>query len=483
MPIQPVIHSVLKNLANTLIGKAPGAAYEKWLADGQTRSDIETAWNEAMERALAENSAFGALVDQQQLSKVIVEHSLDPYWLFDPDREQIWDAGSLRWIQTEQAKVAAEKFLEHFLDSWKRRKSFAARAQLYEQLRQNKLLETIRDVIASAVKDGIPIKTAPGYAPAASLLSEYCGRVAAGHPDQFLVDRKVRPKTLTTMRTAALAPVSLEEVFAEYDRIVLLGQGGLGKTRALRRREQDLAARYQSGAGVCVPVYLKLSEYRGGSIERLVADRINNVLKGSGLRLAETADKSERVAQAWLEQGGRSVEILFDGLNETPESLVAELRTHLEDFLRYEQRVVLTSREHEIDPLPGGRIPAFVLTPLTRAEIETLLVRTLAGKGEGLRSRLASDSALAGLLSNPFLLGLVTELVLNSPEQTLPGNRALLMRASVSRIRPALRQEGRTGGAAARSGVVDEFLKELGWKMLRTGVVSANYSAVYSWNL
>jgi hypothetical protein len=38
-------------------------------------------------------------------------------------------------------------------------------------------------------------------------------------------------------------------------------------------------------------------------------------------------------------------------------------------------------------------------------------------------------------------------------------------------------------GAGARSGVIEGCLKVLGWKMLRTGVVSANYNCVFEWNL
>ena len=65
------------------------------------------------------------------------------------------------------------------------------------------------------------------------------------------------------------------------------------------------------------------------------------------------------------------------------------------------------------------------------------------------------------------MLELIAELAPSLAGGALPPSRAVLIRKSVAESRKALRREGRIAGPAGRSGVIEEFLKALGWKMLR----------------
>jgi hypothetical protein len=146
----------------------------------------------------------------------------------------------------------------------------------FEQLKGNELLEAIHEAIVSAL-EGVPVKAAAISAPSATVLLQYCKRLAAGPTDPVALARSVTEKPPLEKGAAPPKPVPLEQVFAENDRIIILGEGGLGKTKALQRRERDLAEQYGRGAGCPVPVYVRLADYHGGEIENLVAERVNRV--------------------------------------------------------------------------------------------------------------------------------------------------------------------------------------------------------------
>ena len=132
--------------------------------------------------------------------------------------------------------------------------------------------------------------------------------------------------------------------------------------------------------------------------------------------------------------------------------------------------------------MPGHDIPVFLLQPLTPAEVTEFLRHKLGGGGDELFLRVKSDVQLTELLQNPFFLEIITELAM-LPNWRVEAQRALLIRDYVARVPQALREEGRMAGPASRSGVMNAFLKELGWKMLRNGVLAADYSMTYEWNL
>ena len=458
MPIAAAIPSIIQSVSAGLIGKAPPAAYEKWISSRQTQADLDGSWSEAKDLTLREYPAFGALVDEQELLKTVVAHALDPYWLRDPDRNEIVKTGSLRWITSDAAGKAAETFLRLFTEAWKHRKSFAEKAQLFEEIQQNKTLDAIRSAIEAGLKTGFAMRTAPAFAPPAGLLLEYAKRLQDGVGETHYLDRMVVKKLRRSEHARLPEPAGLALTIDQNERAIVIGEGGLGKTMALRHREGQLAARYAGAAAGVVPVLLRMSGYSGGALERMVANRITEILKGSGTHPAETPEEAARVVERWLEESNRTVEVMFDGFNETPEKHGDELRRELEGFLRYEQRFVFTSRDDEALPLPLRGIPVFQLQPLTRAEVTEFLHHKLEDGGDELFHRVESDNQLAELLQNPFFLEIITELAM-LPGWRVEAQRALLIRDYVAKASAGAAGRGRVAGPASRSGVMNAFLR------------------------
>jgi hypothetical protein len=319
--------------------------------------------------------------------------------------------------------------------------------------------------------------------PSANDLTEYCTRLANRPMNQLFVQRIVTRAPRSNERTVATETLTLDKAIAENSHIILLGEGGLGKTSALQHRERNLAAQYLHGTSQYVPVYLRLADYRGGKIVKMIAERVNGVLTGSGRKLAQTAEESARVVDTWLSGIECRVEILMDGLNEIPEDQATEFRTHLEDFLGYPHRCVFSSRDRAIGPLQDRCLPVFLLSPLSSNGISELLYQKLGEAGEPLHSQLMTDRRLASLLSNPFMLDLIVKSALTLKGHALPEGRAHLIRESVREGWEALEQEGKLLGTAKRSGVIEKFLERLAWEMLRAGVVSTDYSSAFGWKL
>jgi HEAT repeat protein len=482
MPIPAAVIAILQSVAGTLISKAPLAVQEKLSAKKSLENDLESAWSGARQAILDEKIPFDAFIRQEELSEVVFKHALDPYWLISPDENEIQLAVRTHWLEDTRAGQAAGRFVEHFVTAWKHTGSFATCAQSFEQIKGNDLLREIHVAIENLSAKDFSFKAASIPPPEESLLIEYCRRLAIRPAAQPVATRSVTEKPLSKATGAPPKPFPLEQAFADHRRMVLLGEGGLGKTMALRQRELTLAAKYAAGGGSPAPVYVRLADYDGGDIEALLAVQVNRALTGSGLRLSQTDEESVRALRAWLDAQPDRVEILLDGLNEVPETYAAKFRPSLDAFLGHPQRVIFTSRDQYADPLPGQLIPEFLLQPLQPAEVNDLLSKRLGSQSAPVLVRLSSDEKLAALCRNPFMLELVTGLV-QSGSGTLPENRALLIRASVAEAVRALRAEGKLTGAAARSGVVEEFLAALGWKMLRAGRVSARYSSVEPWNL
>ena len=480
MPIEATVFAILQSVVGTLIAKAPPALHEKLSAKNSLENDLESAWSDARNSILAESIPIDAFIKQDELSEVVFKHALDPYWLISPDANQIQLAVRTSWLGNPRAEQAAARFVDHFVKSWRHTGSFTTCAQSFEQIKGNDLLREIHDDIENLSAKDFSFKAAPIPPPQQALLIEYCRRLANRPAGQPVAARSVTEKRRSKATGAPPKPFPLEQAFADHGRMILLGEGGLGKTIALRQRERTLAAKYAPAGGSPVPVYVRLADYDGSDIEPLLAAQVNHILTGSGLRLSVTDEESVSAVRAWLDAQPHSVEILLDGLNEVPETQAAKIGPSLDAFLGHPQRVIFTSRDHHADPPPVQSLPAFLLEPLQPAEISDLLSKKPGGAS--VLGRLSADEKLAALCSNPFMLELVTGLV-QSGSGTLPENRALLIRESVAEAVRALGSQVKLTGAAARSGVVEDFLAALGWKMLRAGRVSARYSSVESWNL
>jgi len=192
------ILAILQSVTAALIAKGPPAVHEKLSASRSLQRDLESEWNEARQTMLAENSAFDALVDQEKLSRVVFKQALDPYGLTGPENRQLELAVRTGWVGEPLAEKAATIFFVHFVESWKHKKSFAACAQWFEQLKGNELLEAIHEAIVSAL-EGVPVKAAPIPAPSATVLLQYCKRLAA--PDIGNCDVRMKAEHVKTPET------------------------------------------------------------------------------------------------------------------------------------------------------------------------------------------------------------------------------------------------------------------------------------------
>lgn len=480
MPLEAAVLAILQSVVGSLIAKAPPAVQHKLASKRSLQKELKSAWDQARKAVLGAKLPFDAYIDEKVLAKIVFRHVLDPYWLMRPEERQLALAVRTAWLGEDKAEEAVKTFVSEFVESWKHTESFAALGQWFEEIEANKVLSEIRDAIVAAAEKDVRVRAASISAPPAALLIKYCDGLSAGAITARFLARSAKERS--SSKGAPAEPSPLDQVFAGHDRVILVGEGGMGKTMALRHREQMLAGNYAGGEGSPVPVYLKLSDYRGEELESAVAERVNRVLTGSDQLLAETAEESARAVRSWLSKEPGTVEILLDGLNEVPEDHTEKFHSHLNAFLCYKQRFVFSSRDYDADPLPGRSVPVFSLARLKPDEIRDLLIQELGLSGEQAAVTFGSDDKLAALVSNPFYLDLMAKLW-NSPG-SLPENRALLFRESVIEARKSLLQEeGTLVGAAAKSGVVEAFLKSLGWKMLREGVVTSFYNTVYEWNL
>jgi HEAT repeat protein len=478
------IGKVLQSVGTSLASKAPAAAYGKWSASRQTQEDFAAAWTHAREKTIGEYSGFGAIVDEAELQKVVFEHALNPYLLKNPNLAKLHDAVSVRH-PTPEAEHATEKFLEHFTQAWVSKKSFRDLGLLFEDLRQTEglteLSANIERAFETIFRTGVPVRLAAIPPPSPAVLAEYCQRIAQEQQQELLLNRRVFPEGgAAEARSEPGCALPLEQALGEHPRVAVLGEGGLGKTMAMRGRERDMAAQF-GATGTCVPVYLKMAEYQGGSIEQFVARRVNDVLTGSGLRLGESAEESERAVRAWLEGPEMTVELLLDGVNEIGAAFAGDFQSRLDGLLRYKQKFLFTARSREGCLPPGLPIKAFLLSPLTSEDIREMLRHTLQQGSDSLYERLMADSALSDLAGNPFLLHLFSEYTRLSPVGALPESRGLLIREFTTLAVRAMARERLA--KAGRAGVLPRFLQALGWELLLNGAVSTDYATVYEWNL
>jgi len=145
----------------------------------------------------------------------------------------------------------------------------------------------------------------------------------------------------------------------EYQRVVLLGEPGAGKTTTLLKLVVDYARQAQTDAESLLPVFVPLREYNG---EQPFASFVQQKL---GILQAHTA--------------GLRVVYLFDALNEMPRrsadgrDLVAEVR----DFLRDKSDWVLSCRVRDYqDELAAiGKLGKVRIKPLEPPQIQDFIQR------------------------------------------------------------------------------------------------------------
>jgi hypothetical protein len=193
------------------------------------------------------------------------------------------------------------------------------------------------------------------------------------------------------------ADAHIKDAFDFFERIVIVGAPGSGKTTMLLELAQSLLREAKESEDRPIPVVLPLSTWttRQDSIE----DWITSTLAADsfGMPWSFSSDLARR---------GNLIP-LFDGLDEVPERLREKCMENIRQYLnsRTVTRSVLCCRQEEYEILKARlKFNGVVkIQPLARGEVNSFLCDS-DPRIEGLRAALASDPELWNLAKSPLLL-------------------------------------------------------------------------------
>ncbi|HEX7315154.1 MAG TPA: HEAT repeat domain-containing protein [Pyrinomonadaceae bacterium] len=286
------------------------------------------------------------------------------------------------------------------------------------------------------------------------------------------------PQRSERERRARTEPV--EDALAREQKLILLGEPGLGKTTSLLHLAWDSATRARAekrrpATGVEVPVYIELKYYNGeDELETLITRRLNDILRP---RRRSVEPESVR---AWMERPGTRLLLLLDGLNEVRPDFHTEVRGLLQPWLGSAHRVVVACRERDYDYSLRDHAPAYVLQGLQENEIREYLRRDLGDAGvEVFDGQIRWDPKMRTLAGNPLMLWLISNVVRDEPGARLPTNRGRLFQKFIG-LMPRLRASEKFGTRVPVY-VVNGALARLGFEMQTRGVLTADLADAARW--
>lgn len=207
----------------------------------------------------------------------------------------------------------------------------------------------------------------------------------------------------------------LLQTIRSHQRLLVLGEPGMGKTVALERMVWETTKADE----MIVPILVQLLYFQGGDLIELIRVALNETR-----RLTFDIARSVR---AFLRE--TKCLILFDGLNETPGSQREHVIGAIANFMREypEHRYVVTSRSQDElwRKLRSSELiqEAVVVQTISDAQVQEYLHAHLGQeKGQALYDRL--DASLKSLARTPLLLKLIKDSGGGSDQ--LPRNRGEL---------------------------------------------------------
>ena len=206
----------------------------------------------------------------------------------------------------------------------------------------------------------------------------------------------------------------LLDVIHASDRLLILGEPGVGKTAALERIMWETA----NANGPVIPIYVPLSYYEGD----LIAE-VWGALEVTGvLHLSSRADVGEFLRQ-------NQCLVLFDGLNEVRGDQRQQIAREIAEFVRAyrRHRYVITSRSQDQlwRTLREGNVPwnAVVVQRITDGQVREYLIAHL-GPRQGKETHDSLNKPLHAMSQTPLFLWMLKEVRVRGGE--LPGNRGEL---------------------------------------------------------
>lgn len=343
---------------------------------------------------------------------------------------------------------------------------------------------------------GLPVRLEQPPAPHEPLVRTYLECLTRDpNPSKVQLSRSVfrqnddesvqSPAPVAAAQLANLEPI--EVALARENKIVLLGDPGMGKSTLLKYLEMGLASytlsgEFQPGQSL-VPVLIELKSYGGEKdLVPLLAQRVTEVLNRDLKSLSNDSAEATSIMKAWLVDGRWQFLFLFDAIDEVPSQFHMQIRTAIQSLLNYPHRFVISCRTAEYDHSLRNRATPFVLVGLQPPEIQAYLQQKLGAKAEHLfQAQIKPDSRLLTLASNPLLLEVMTAIVQQDAGVKLPRNHGPLLREFV-RIMP-LRRQREGFRPEVTPDLVGCALAKLGLEMLERQLLTGMLEDVRQWKV
>jgi hypothetical protein len=202
----------------------------------------------------------------------------------------------------------------------------------------------------------------------------------------------------------------LFELLSEEPRAVLIGEPGGGKTTCLRRLALESALQYQPGK--TVTLILSLAKWASSGGLWTLVRRTTDLSMGQVERLILT---------------GRC-RLLFDGLNECPDSLRTAALNELTALLENYPNLPIVISTRSAESVTHLRLPTFSVQPLSDSQQIKFLNAYLPDpeRASKLFEQIQSQPGSETFAANPLLLRMIVEVAGKDGE--LPSGRALLYR-------------------------------------------------------
>lgn len=271
-----------------------------------------------------------------------------------------------------------------------------------------------------------------------------------------LIERQVKPRKPTAgdARPLSRLAMALCDPGDPMRRVLLLGEGGAGKTTSLLQLAHDAAVRAETDPQAPVPIYVELSTFE---VTERAFDRLFSM----------AANAMQGIDAAGFDQmwrlGTRPLLFLFDGLNEQRGAAVA-CNAGLRELTDREPHVtVITSRPTaEADELAvtDQKFGVADLLRLEPAQVERFLHEHGAD-----RLFASMNDDLRDLSQNPFMLMALLSTSAGRPDGALPSNMGQLYRSFVDDYIYTRREPGRGHARFSYAGVKKPRLAELADRM------------------